>query len=74
MIKRIIAKVFKLGGGHQFWAEDLERKERIKQIDHQFKLLKEGLAARQDQEFLIYALAKFLLLHKKQQKLLINNL
>ena len=68
MIKKIIAKVFKLGGGLSFW-EYLERKEQIKQIDQEFKNLLIGLQERQDAEFRIYAAAKFLELHKKQQKI-----
>lgn len=71
MIKKIISKVLKLrmAGQLTIW-QDLDRKEKIKQIDHEFKLLKEGLAARQDQEFLIYAVAKFLELHERQQRLI----
>ena len=68
MIKKIIAKVFKLMGKPSFW-EYLERKEQIKQIDQEFKNLLIGLRERQDGEFRIYAAAKFLELQKKHQKL-----
>jgi acetone carboxylase gamma subunit len=68
MIKKIIAKVFKLGGGSSFW-KYLERKQQIKQIDREFQNLLIGLQERQDAEFRIYAAAKFLELQKKQQKL-----
>lgn len=69
MIKKIIAKVFKLGGGHQSFWEYLERKKQIKQIDQEFQRLLVGLRERQDGEFRIYAAAKFLELQKKHQKL-----
>jgi hypothetical protein len=69
MIKKLIKLFANDATKLPFW-ERLERKEKIKQIDHEFKLLKEGLAARQDQEFLIYAVAKFLELHEKQQRLI----
>ena len=71
MIKKIIAKVFKLRGGSSFW-EYLERKKQIKQIDREFQNLLVGFEKREDAEFRIYAAAKFLELHKKQQKLLID--
>ena len=54
MIKKIIAKVFKLRG---------------RKIDKEFQNLLIGLKERKDEEFEAYAEAKFLELCKKQQKL-----
>lgn len=69
MIKKLILKVLKINFGKPSFWEYLERKEQIKQIDQEFNNLLIGLQERQDEEFRIYATAKFLEIHKKQQKL-----
>lgn len=69
MIKKLISKVLKIRFGKPSFWEYLERKEQIKQIDQEFQNLLIGFRERKDEEFRIYAAAKFLEIHKKQQKL-----
>lgn len=51
-----------------FW-EYLERQQKIKAINHDLELVKEGLIARSDKDFVDYAAKKLLDICKKQQKI-----